>query len=113
MHAGKRPKTLTGLIGIRLIPDEVQQVIAAAEKAGITKSEWIRQTILRALKGSEDTRTVLAELLASRAVLLRVLAESSKGNAVTDATMRKLLDEANTHKYAMADKCLLGRKNEG
>jgi hypothetical protein len=27
--------------------------------------------------------------------------------------MRKLLDEANTHKYAMADKCLLGRKNEG
>jgi hypothetical protein len=58
MHAGKRPKTLTGLIGIRLIPEEVQQVVEAA-------------------------------------------------------TMRKLLDEANTHKYAMADKCRRGRKNEG
>lgn len=110
MHAGKRSRTLTGLIGVRLLPAEVSQVEEAAEQAGVTKSAWLRQTILRAVKGPEDTRTVLAELLAFKSIVLRVLAESSKGVAVTDPFIRRLLDEAETHKYALADKCLLGKE---
>jgi hypothetical protein len=110
MHAGKRSRTLTGLIGIRLLPDEVKEVEEAAERAGISKSAWLRQTINRGLKGSQDTRTMLAEVLGFRSVVLRLLAESSKGVAVSDAFIRKLLEEAETRKYAMADKCLLGRE---
>jgi hypothetical protein len=109
MHA-RRPKTLTGVTSLRLTPAEETKVTEAAAERGLTKSQWLRQTILRAVKGSEDTRLVLAELLASRAVLLRLLAEISQGNPVTDPVIRKLLEEANLHKYAMADRCILGRE---
>lgn len=72
MHAApaKRSKKLTGLVAIRLLPDEVLSIDTAATEAGLSKSEWMRRALLTALRGSTDTQLLLAEVLVSRSVVL-------------------------------------------
>jgi hypothetical protein len=104
MHAQKTSKRLTGLIGIRLLAAEVSQVEAAANMAGLTKSQWLRQTILHALRGSQDTRLILAEVIGARAVVVALLAKISNGNQITDELIKAVIDQVNLVKSAAADK---------
>jgi hypothetical protein len=108
----KRTKTLTGVTSLRLTPDEEKQIARAADERGLTKSQWLRQTILQALKGSPESLVMLAELMALRAVILPLHAEILKGNRLTDAFIAETLKQADARKYTMAENRLLALREK-
>ena len=112
-------KMLTGYASLRLTPAEEMQVTEAAEREGVTKSQWLRQRILYSLQGgAPDTRLVLGEMLAFRiatisilAHMCDVLAHTCAGKAPSRETLealsrdkiRALLTEAEAHGLTLAD----------
>jgi hypothetical protein len=100
----RRTKSLTGVTSLRLTPDEEAQVAEASAQRGLTKSEWLRQTILRTLKGSPDTRLILAEVIGARAVVVSLLGRLSNGIQITDEVIKTVIDQVNLLKSEAADK---------
>jgi hypothetical protein len=98
-----RPRSL----GTKLTEVEYARVEAAALKAGVGLSEWCRRAVLEFAErdGSLPAeKVVLAELLSLRSVLLSVVFQMSKGQAVSEEEMRRLIERADRekHKKAMA-----------
>ena len=98
-----RPRSL----GTKLTEVEYARVEAAALKAGVGMSEWCRRAVLEFAErdGSQPAeKVVLAELLSLRSVLLSVVFQMSKGQAVSEEEMRRLIERADRekHKKAMA-----------
>ena len=94
-------------LGTKLSEVEYAHVEAAALKAGVGLSEWCRRAVLEFAErdGSQPAeRVVLAELLSLRSVLLSVVFHMSKGQAVSEEEMRRLIERADRekHKKAMA-----------
>ena len=101
----KRTKVLTGVTGIcGLRRRKEPGRRAAAEAAGLTKSQWLRQTILQALRGSQDTRLILAEVIGARAVVVSLLGRLSNGIQITDEVIKAVIDQVNLLKSAAAEK---------
>lgn len=69
----------------------------------MTKSEWCRQAILNALDVPSETRIVLAEFMALRAVLLMLHTDLLQGREVTKERIALALQQSDAKKYAMAD----------
>ena len=94
-------------LGTKLSEVEYARVEAAALKAGVGLSEWCRRAVLEFAErdGSQPAeKVVLAELLSLRSVLLSVVFQMSKGQAVSEEEMRRLIERADRekHKKAMA-----------
>lgn len=102
MKPQKRTRELTGVTSLRLTPAEEQKVLDAAGKRGLTKSQWLRQTVLNAVDGAPESRALLAEFMALRAVILPLHAELLKGGKITDGLIADILKQADARKYALA-----------
>ena len=98
MHAAKRLKHVTGVTSLRLTPVEEKRVNEVARAQGLTKSQWLRRTVLNAVSCPPEIRLVLSEVLALRALTLALHAAAlpnSEGlirNAINHADARKIAD---------------------
>ena len=103
MHSAKRAKTLTNYLSSRLTSEQEQRITEHADKAGLTKSEWCRQAILRSLDVPPDAKLVLAELMSLRRIVLGLFVDSIQGQKLTEDRLRSLVEQAEAAKQVMAD----------
>ena len=92
-------------LGTKLSEVEYARVEAAALKAGVGLSEWCRRAVLdfAEREGSQPAeKVILAELLSLRSVLLSVMFQMSKGQALGEEEMRRLIERADREKHKKA-----------
>ena len=79
-------------IATRLTEAELDEIEAAASKAGKKVSEWLRDTALASVRAPQEEQTdtvLLAEIMGMRDLMLNLFAQASKGPLSTE-DMRKM-----------------------
>lgn len=101
----------TKTVGTRLSVAELEEVEAAAKRAGKTLAEWLREIALRAARPSPDVNELLlAEVAATRYMILNLFDASAKAaqrheNLPPEDVLR-IRDAADSRKRATAQKLL-------
>jgi hypothetical protein len=88
---------------------ECERLTALAESEGLTLGEWCRQALLeRANSETPKTieRTVLAEVLALRTILLNAFYQLAQGVPLTADEMQSLIERADQDKLRKAEERL-------
>jgi hypothetical protein len=88
----------------KLTKDELGRVTEFARSQGLARGEWIRDVILRELRGDSANDPSLAEILGVRLLLVNVLRPLAAGQRLAPETFDKLLDEISEAKHALAGK---------
>lgn len=89
---------------LKLTQQEVQLLDQIATAKGMARSEWMRDVILRELRGDSANDPSLAEILGVRLLLVNVLRPLAAGQRLTTEAFDKLLDEISEAKHALAGK---------
>ena len=89
---------------LKLTEQEVQLLDQMATAKGMARSEWMRDVILRELRGNSTNDPSLAEILGVRLLLVNVLRPLAAGQRLTPEAFDKLLDEISEAKHALAGK---------
>ena len=104
-----KPSTALRTIATRLPPAEIKAVESAAEAAGQTCSEWMREAVLlhlkrpaRKKKASPDP-VILAELMGLRSLLQNLIAAASD---LPEETVQRIVKHADTIKEGKAEEIL-------
>ena len=104
-----KPSNALKTIATRLPPAEVKAVEVAAEIAGQTCSEWMREAVLlhlkrptRKKKPSPDP-TILAELMGLRSLVQNLIAAASD---LPEETVQRIVKHADTIKEGKAEEIL-------
>jgi hypothetical protein len=101
--ASRRTKS----IGTKVTPEEYERIQTLAGEQPV--SEWVRAALLKAAERSAAAdATVLAELLALRAILLNLHFHLCSGTPVTTETMQRLIERADQDKSRLAEARLAG-----
>ena len=97
---------------LKLTQQEVRLLDQVATAKGMARSEWMRDVILRELRGDSANDPSLAEILGVRLLLVNVLRPLAAGQRLTPEAFDKLLDEISEAKHALAGKLAVsaGRK---
>ena len=109
-----RPVLRAKTIATRVTPEELAEVEAAAEGAGKTVAEWLRELALKAARErpADPTELMLAEVSALRYMLLNLFHATAQANAegkhLLPDSVLKIRDQANTRKLADARKLARG-----
>jgi uncharacterized protein (DUF1778 family) len=107
-----RPVLRAKTIATRVTPEELAEVETAAEVAGKTLAEWLRDLALKAARErpADPTELVLAEVSALRYMLLNLFHATAQANAegkhLLPDSVVKIRDQANARKLADARKLL-------
>jgi len=107
-----RPALRGKTIATRLTPEELAEVETAAEDAGKTLAEWLRELAPKAARDrpADPTELVLAEVSALRYMLLNLFHATAQANAegkyLLPDSVIKIRDQANARKLADARKLL-------
>jgi len=91
-------------VSLKLTQQEVQLLDQIAIAKGMARSEWMRDVILRELRGDSANDPSLAEILGVRLLLVNVLRPLAAGQRLTPEAFDKLLDEISEAKHALAGK---------
>jgi hypothetical protein len=108
-HVGPKPSTALKTIATRLPPTEVKAVEAAAEIAGQTCAEWMREAILLHLKrparkkNASPNPTILAELMGLRSLVQNLIAAASD---LPEETVQRIVKHADAIKEGKAEEIL-------
>ena len=97
----------TQTLATRLNDAEVRAVEVAAEAGGITRSQWLRDTVVARLRQTDQAPRVtleLAEILALRLLILNMFAAAVPGFALT--SLRQIMAYADSAKHAEVAKLL-------
>src|ERR1700683_1659724 len=86
----------------KLTKEELRRVTEFARSQGLPRGEWIRDVILRELRGDSANDPSLAEILGVRLLLVNVLRPLAAGQTLTPEEFDKLLDEISEAKPALA-----------
>ena len=89
---------------LKLTQQEVQLLDQIATAKGMARSEWMRDVILRELRGDSANDPSLAEILGVRLLLVNVLRPLAAGQRLTPEAFDKLLDEISDAKHQLAAK---------
>ena len=89
---------------LKLTQQEVQLLDQMATAKGKVRSEWMRDVILRELRGDSASDPSLAEILGVRLLLVNVLRPLAAGQRVAPEAFDKLLDEISEAKHQLAEK---------
>ena len=109
-----KPSTALKTIGVRLPPIEVKAVETAAQTAGQTCSEWMREAVILHLKRPTRRKktvpdaTLLAEILGLRSLVHNLLVAASD---IPETTVAQIVKHADAIKDAKAEEIL--RRLEG
>ena len=103
---GTQRKTVfrNATVCLKLTQQEVQLLDQIATAKGMARSEWMRDVILRELRGASANDPSLAEILGVRLLLVNVLRPLAAGQRLTPEAFDKLLDEISEAKHALAGK---------
>jgi hypothetical protein len=108
-HVETKPSTALKTIATRLPPAEVKAVEAAAEIAGQTCAEWMREAILLHLKRPARKKkpapdpTLLAELMGLRSLVQNLIAAASD---LPEETVQRIVKHADAIKEGKAEEIL-------
>ena len=96
----------------KLTKEELGTVTDFAKSQGRARGEWIRDVILREVRGASASDPSLAEILGVRLLLVNVLRPLASGQRLTPEAFDRLLDEISDAKHQLAAKLAapLGRK---
>ena len=96
----------------KLTKEELRRVTEFARSQGLPRGEWIRDVILREMRGGSASDPSLAEILGVRLLLVNVLRPLAAGERLTPEAFDKLLDEISNTKHQLASKLVnsSGRK---
>lgn len=100
--ASRRTKS----IGTKVTPEEYARIQTLAGDQPV--SEWVRAAVLKAAEAPATGATVLAEVLALRAILLNLHFHLCSGTPVTADTMQRLIQRADQDKARLAEARLAG-----
>jgi hypothetical protein len=89
---------------LKLTQQEVRLLDQIATAKGMARSEWMRDVILRELRGDSANDPSLAEILGVRLLLVNVLRPLAAGQRLTPEAFDKLLDEISEAKHQLAGK---------
>jgi hypothetical protein len=87
----------------KLTKEERGRVTEFASSQGLARGEWIRNVILREVRGSASDPS-LAEILGVRLLLVNGLRPLAAGQRLTPEAFDKLLDEISDAKHQLASK---------
>src|SRR6202140_1336372 len=96
---------------LKLTQQEVKLLDQLATAKGVARSEWMRDVILRELRGDSANDPSLAEILGVRLLLVNVLRPLAAGQILAPEAFDKLLDEISEAKHQLAGK--LANPREG
>jgi len=91
-------------LNTKLTLTEFAAVEVAAATDGCALGEWVRDVILRELRGGSASDPSLAEILGVRLLLVNVLRPLAAGQTLTPEAFDKLLDEISDAKHQLAGK---------
>ena len=110
-----KPPFRTKTLSTKVSEEEFTQLEAAANKSGLTLSEWCREAMLAGVNGQKEKSmadfcaangtgqaALMAELVALRAILLNVLFRQANGQTLTAEEMQGLIDRADSEKVRKA-----------
>ena len=104
---GKRrnPRSLTACANVKVTTEELQAIRLRASVEGLTVSEWGRSKLLGSLDVDPVVRTMMAEFLAMRRIVLALYTELRRGGKdISQAAVDNLVSDTDYRKYAMADR---------
>ncbi len=88
----------------KLTKEEWGSVTEFARSQGFARGEWIRDVILREVRGGSVSDPSLAEILGVRLLLVNVLRPLAAGQRLTPEAFDKLLDQISDAKHQLASK---------
>ncbi|MGO8793256.1 MAG: hypothetical protein ACLQLC_00405 [Candidatus Sulfotelmatobacter sp.] len=91
-------------LNTKLTQTEFAAVQVAAAAHGCALGEWVRELILRELRGGLASDPSLAEILGVRLLLVNVLRPLAAGQTLAPEAFDKLLDEISEAKHQLAGK---------
>jgi hypothetical protein len=89
-------------LNTKLTPTEFAEVQVAAAAHGCALGEWVRDVILRELRGRSASDPSLAEILGVRLLLVNVLRPLAAGQTLAPEAFDQLLDEISEAKHQLA-----------
>ena len=110
--AADKPGYRTKTIGTRITADELREVEAAAELAGKSLSEWLRDLTLKTVRQGPPvpTELLLEEVAALRYIVLNLFAAMAqageKNTVLASASVPGIRDAADSRKRAAALKLI-------
>lgn len=105
MNKQRNTSSLTAFATVRVSSEELQSIKVRASAEGLTVSEWGRRKLLGALNADPIVRTMLAEFLAMRRIVLALYTELRRGGKdLPQTAIDNLVADTDYRKYAMADR---------
>lgn len=104
----KKPTTAdrSSTVGARVTPMERDLLVRRATESGVSLSQWARAALLASACATPETRALMAEFLALRAVILTLHANVAQGRKCTAELIDGLLLQADEAKFRLADQRL-------
>ena len=103
-NAHKKTVFRNTTVCLKLSEQEARLLDEFATAKGVARSEWMRDVILRELRGESITDPSLAEILGIRLLLVNVLRPLVTGQKLPPEAFDKLLDEISHVKHQLAAK---------
>jgi hypothetical protein len=113
VHRQKRVRSLDSTVTAKHTAEEEKRIKEAADRAGLTVSEWSRQTHLDALDVPPWGRVLLNEVMALRKVVIALHLDVCHALSPTEQRLRAIVENAENTKQAMAEKRLHELRNGG
>jgi len=99
-------------VGSKMTESEYEQLVAVAEREGLTLGEWCREVLLahananESKKPSATEQTLLAEFVALRMILLNALCKLGQKKELTDQEFQGLVERADQERFSRAQERL-------
>ena len=99
-------------VGSKMTENEYEQLVAVAEREGLTLGEWCREVLLAHANSSDLTkpsateRTLLAEFVALRMILLNALSKIGQRVELSERDLQVLTERADQERFSRAQERL-------
>ncbi len=99
-------------VGSKMTESEYEQLVAVAEREGLTLSEWCREVLLAHANSSDlkkpsaTEQTLLAEFVALRMILLNALCKLGQKEELTAQELEELIRRADQERFQRAQERL-------
>ena|SRR5438552_3882667 len=99
-------------VGSKMTESEYEQLVAVAEREGLTLGEWCREVLLAqanatgAKKPTATEHALLAEFVALRMILLNALSKIGQKVELSERDLQKLAELADQERFSRAQERL-------
>jgi hypothetical protein len=99
-------------VGSKMTESEYEQLVAVAEGEGLTLGEWCREVLLAHANSSDlnkpsvTERTLLAEFVALRMILLNALSKIGQQVELSERDLQMLTERADQERFSRAEERL-------